>query len=157
LLGTARLIQFLWPHVLYAISTAALRKKRDKHETTILHTSLLSKRLLSYVLREKERRDRGKMDADEVARKLEEEKAHMKRVFHIRELGLFGSYIRGEETTGSDIDVLVEFTKGHKDFFNYMRLKFYLEGLFGRNVDLVMKNAVKSRLKDRILSEVEYV
>lgn len=97
------------------------------------------------------------MDAAEVARKLEEKKAHMRRAFHVRELGLFGSYIRGEETTASDIDVLVDFTKGHKDFFNYMRLKFYLEGLFGRDVDLVMKDAIKSRLKDRILHEVEYV
>jgi predicted nucleotidyltransferase len=43
----------------------------------------------------------------------------MKGVFHIRELGLFDSYIREEQTTSSDIDVLVEFEKGHKDFFNY--------------------------------------
>ena len=97
------------------------------------------------------------MDAAEVARKLEEKKAHMRRAFHVRELGLFGSYIRGEATTASDIDVLVDFTKCHKDFFNYMRLKFYLEGLFGRDVDLVMKDAIKLRLKDRILREVEYV
>jgi predicted nucleotidyltransferase len=81
----------------------------------------------------------------------------MKGVFHIREIGLFGSYIRGEQTASSDIDVLVEFENGHKDFFNYMRLKYYLEGLLGRNVDLVIKNAVKLRLRKRIFSEVEYV
>jgi hypothetical protein len=113
--------------------------------------------MLTIVLREKEKGSKEKMDADEVARKLGEEKAYLKRVFHIRDLGLFGSYIRGEQTPASDIDILVEFTKGHKDFFNYMRLKFYLEELFGRNIDLVMKDAVKSRLKDRIFSEVEYV
>ncbi len=38
-----------------------------------------------------------------------------------------------------------------------MRFKFYLEGLLGRNVDLVIKNAVKLRLRERIFSEVEYV
>ena len=97
------------------------------------------------------------MEANEIERKLEERKAYMKGVFHIREIGLFGSYIRGEQTASSDIDVLVEFEKGHKDFFNYMRLKFYLEWLLGRNVDLVLKNAVKLRLRKRIFSEVEYV
>ncbi len=97
------------------------------------------------------------MEANEIERKLEERKAYMKGVFHIREIGLFGSYIRGEQTASSDIDVLVEFEKGHKDFFNYMRLKFYLEWLLGRNVDLVIKNAVKLRLRKRIFSEVEYV
>lgn len=97
------------------------------------------------------------MDATEIERTLEQKKAYIKRVFHVRELGIFGSYIRGEETEGSDIDVLVEFEKGHKDFFNYMRLKYYLEELLGVKVDLVLKNAVKSRLKERILSEVEYV
>ena len=97
------------------------------------------------------------MDANEIERKLEEKKVYMKGVFHIREIGLFGSYIRGEQTASSDIDVLVKFEKGHKDFFNYMRLKYYLEGLLGRNVDLVIKNAVKLRLRKRIFSEVEYV
>ncbi len=97
------------------------------------------------------------MDANEIERKLEEKKVYMEGVFHIREIGLFGSYIRGEQTANSDIDVLVEFEKGHKDFFNYMRFKFYLEWLLGRNVDLVIKNAVKLRLRKRIFSEVEYV
>ncbi len=97
------------------------------------------------------------MDAEEIERKLEEKKEHIKKVFHIKEIGLFGSYIRGEQTASSDIDVLVEFEKGHKDFFNYMRLKYYLEELLRRDVDLVIKSAVKSRLRERIFNEVEYV
>lgn len=97
------------------------------------------------------------MDANEIERKLEEKKVHIKRVFHIREIGIFGSFIRGEQNASSDIDVIVEFEKGHKDFFNYMRLKHYLEELLGRKVDLVIKNAVKPRLRKRIFSEVEYV
>ncbi|NQE51973.1 hypothetical protein C5S29_00170 [ANME-1 cluster archaeon GoMg3.2] len=100
---------------------------------------------------------REKMDANEIERKLEEKKVHIKSVFHIREIGIFGSFIRGEQNASSDIDVLVEFEKGHKDFFNYMRLKHYLEELLGRKVDMVIKNAVKPRLRERIFSEVEYV
>jgi predicted nucleotidyltransferase len=59
---------------------------------------------------------KGKMDTQEIERILEGKKAYMKRVFHIREIGLFGSYIREEQTASSDIDVLVDFEKGHKDF-----------------------------------------
>lgn len=97
------------------------------------------------------------MDTGKIERKLEEKKEYIKRAFHIKEIGIFGSFIRGEQTESSDIDVLVEFESGHKDFFNYMRLKNYLEELLGRDVDLVIKNAVKSRLRERIFSEVEYV
>ncbi len=94
---------------------------------------------------------------EDVKRKMEERKVYMKDFFHIKEIGIFGSFVREKATENSDIDILVEFEKGHKDFFNYMRLKYYLEELLGRNVDLVIKNAVKSRLRDRIFSEIEYV
>lgn len=97
------------------------------------------------------------MNLSEIERKLREKKEYIKEVFHISEMGIFGSFVRGEETASSDIDILVTFEKGHKDFFNYMRLKHYLEELLGRNVDLVIKNAVKPRLKERILNEVKYV
>ena len=97
------------------------------------------------------------MDVDRIERKMEEKKVYIKRVFHVREIGVFGSFIRGEQTASSDIDVLVEFEKGHKDFFNYMKLRYYLEELLQRKIDLVIKNAVKPRLRKRIFSEVEYV
>lgn len=89
--------------------------------------------------------------------KLKENKAYIKSNYHVEEIGIFGSFVRGNLRQNSDIDVLVEFAEGYKDFFNYMRLKQYLQDLFGRKVDLVMKKAIKPRLKDRILSEVEYV
>ena len=57
------------------------------------------------------------MDIEKIERKLEEKKEYIKRVFHIREIGIFGSFIRGEQSASSDIDILVEFEKGHKDFF----------------------------------------
>jgi len=93
----------------------------------------------------------------DIKSKLEENKAYIKSTYNIQEIGIFGSYVRGALHQKSDIDILVEFEEGYKDFFNYMRLKQYLEDLFGRKVDLVMKKAIKPRLKDRILGEVEYV
>lgn len=97
------------------------------------------------------------MKTNGIIRKLEEKQPYIKRVFHIREIGIFGSFIRQEQTVNSDIDLLVEFEIGHKDFFNYMRLKYYLEDILGREVDIVIKSAVKPALRERILSEVEYV
>ncbi|MDO8445704.1 MAG: nucleotidyltransferase family protein [Deltaproteobacteria bacterium] len=88
---------------------------------------------------------------------LRENKQNLQSQFHVTQIGVFGSYLRGEETEESDIDILVEFEKGHKDLFNYLHLKNYLEGIFGKGVDLVIKEAVKPKLKDVILGQVRYV
>ena len=95
----------------------------------------------------------------EIKKILEKNNNYLRQTFHVREIGIFGSFVKGEEKTDndSDIDILIAFNKGHKDFFNYMRLKYYLEDLLGREIDLVMKEAVKPRLKERIFREVEYV
>jgi hypothetical protein len=72
----------------------------------------------------------------------------------VRRLGLFGSYARGEATEKSDLDFVVELDT--KTFDAFMGLKEYLEGLFGRRVDLVLSSAIKPRLRDKILSETIY-
>lgn len=76
------------------------------------------------------------------------------RRFGVQRIGLFGSWVRGKVRPESDIDVLVEFT--HPSFDNYMELKFFLEELFGRKVDLVLSDSLKTRIKSQILSEVLY-
>jgi len=73
------------------------------------------------------------------------------RSFGVRSLALFGSAVRDEATPASDLDFLVEFDR--KTFDNYMDLKFFLEELLGRPVDLVLKDAVKPRLREPILAE----
>jgi predicted nucleotidyltransferase len=93
----------------------------------------------------------------EIQERLENNKDFIKAKFYVVGIGLFGSFVKGESTASSDIDIQVEFRKGHKDFFNYMRLKNYLQKVLGREVDLVMKSAVKPRLKESILSRVQYV
>jgi len=73
------------------------------------------------------------------------------RELRVSELALFGSYARGDAAPNSDIDFIVEFEQ--KSFDNYMGVRELLERLFGRKIDLVMKSAIKPRLKDRILRE----
>ncbi len=77
--------------------------------------------------------------------------------FKVKNIGLFGSYVRDEQKKTSDIDVLVEFEKGHKTFNNYIDLKFYLEEIFKSKIDLVIKDAVRVELKEYIFNEVVYV
>lgn len=78
------------------------------------------------------------------------------KAYGVKKVGLFGSFARLKQKTGSDIDVLVEFSRGRKTFDNYMELKFFLEKIFGHKVDLVIKDALKTRIKSRVLSEVKY-
>jgi predicted nucleotidyltransferase len=96
-------------------------------------------------------------DVKDIRTILETYKPILKEKFKIKELGVFGSFVRGEETAKSDIDILVDFERDGKTFDNYMDLKYFLQELFGLEVDLIMKGALKEELKDRILSEVLYV
>jgi len=78
------------------------------------------------------------------------------RSFGVKRVALFGSVARGDQRSDSDVDVLVEFERGKKTFDNYMDLKFFLENVFGRNVDLVVKEAIKPALRRSILDGAVY-
>jgi uncharacterized protein len=76
--------------------------------------------------------------------------------YDVREIGIFGSVAREEDTMGSDIDLLVEF--GSKaDFFTYIGLWQYLEEIFGMKIDLVSKGGLKGRLRDVVMRDVVFV
>ena len=74
--------------------------------------------------------------------------------FTVRRIGVFGSYVRGEANPGSDVDVIVELEE--PTFDHYMDLKFRLEEVLGRPVDLVMAETVKLRIRPVIEREVVY-
>jgi uncharacterized protein len=90
---------------------------------------------------------------DEILRKLEENRETI-RGFGVRRLGIFGSYARDEQTEASDMDFLVDFDDATLD--NYFDLKFFLEDLFGRPVDLVFADTIKPRIRASILQETIY-
>jgi len=77
--------------------------------------------------------------------------------FGVEQIGVFGSFVRGEERPESDVDILVKFRDGEETFHHYMDLKFFLEDLFGRKVDLVIHDTLKPRLREPVLREVVYV
>jgi uncharacterized protein len=87
---------------------------------------------------------------------LAEHKQEIKDRFKVEEIGLFGSYVHKEQKKKSDLDVLVSFSETI-DLFMFGQLENYLSDILGVKVDLVMKDALKPRLKDSILNEAVYV
>jgi predicted nucleotidyltransferase len=82
-------------------------------------------------------------------------KSHAKEIkacFGVKRIGLFGSFARGEQKETSDIDILVEFEK--PTFKNFMGLSFYLEDLFGRDVDLVTVKGLHPRVRPYVEKNV---
>jgi len=80
----------------------------------------------------------------------------LRKKFKIKEIGLFGSYVRGEQKETSDVDILVEFEET-PTLLEFVELENYLTKLLGVKVDLVMKRALKPTIKESILREVVYV
>jgi predicted nucleotidyltransferase len=73
--------------------------------------------------------------------------------YNVKSLGIFGSYIRNEQSHRSDIDILVEFDRA-PDLFKFMDLEEHLAKQLGVKVDLVPRRALKGEIGERILSEV---
>ena len=75
----------------------------------------------------------------------------------VQEIGLFGSFARGQQRADSDVDILVKFDPDQKTFENLIRLSSLLEELLGRPVEVVTTEALSPYIGPHILREVEYV
>jgi hypothetical protein len=73
----------------------------------------------------------------------------------VASLGIFGSYVRGQQHRRSDVDVLVEFKRA-PTLFQLVDLQNQLSDLVGAKVDLVLKRTLKPAIGKRILAEVVY-
>ena len=96
------------------------------------------------------------MDKETIVNVLRSEKKHLRDRFHVSEIGLFGSYVRGEQGDASDVDVLVDFD-GSVDLFDLMDIEEYLASRLHRNVDVVIKRAMRPSIGEQILKEVMYL
>ena len=92
----------------------------------------------------------------EIEKILKENAAILKEKFNVKELGIFGSYVRREQKNKSDVDILVEFYKP-LDLFAFIEFEDFLSALLGIKVDFVMKSALKPRIKDKILKDAIYL
>lgn len=90
---------------------------------------------------------------DQIIIKLRENMPVLREKYKVKYLGVFGSYVRGEQKKRSDLDILVEFQEP-VGLFEFMELEEYLAKNTGVKVDLVSKKALKPRIGKHILEEV---
>ncbi|MBL4559403.1 MAG: nucleotidyltransferase domain-containing protein [Labilibaculum sp.] len=77
--------------------------------------------------------------------------------FRVVKVGLFGSYVRGQQSNESDIDILIEFESGKENFDNYMSVYDLFENIFkNEKVEIVTKNGLSRYIGPQILKEVAY-
>ena len=93
------------------------------------------------------------MDKEDVLAKLRELKPTITERYKVREIGLFGSFVRGEQGSSSDIDLLAEF-EANADLFDLIGLELYLEEIFQLQVDVVPKQALRVELRETVLHQV---
>ena len=94
----------------------------------------------------------------EIKQILSEYKEELARNYRIKEIGIFGSYVRGKQNKKSDIDILVDFDEVDiPDLLRFIEMERYLKRLINKKVDLVRKGGIRPELKEIILREVIYL
>ena len=95
------------------------------------------------------------MDTD-VRKAIAAELGVLRREYSVERIGLFGSYARGEQSAGSDVDLIVAFERPI-GLFRFVRLRDYLSQRLGARVDLVTVAALKPGIREHVLKTVQYV
>ena len=93
---------------------------------------------------------------EKIKKALKNQKEILNQKYGISEIGIFGSYVRGEEKDKSDLDILVRLDQ-KMGLLRFINIENYLGDLLGIKVDLVMKDVLKPSIGKRILSEVVYL
>jgi len=93
---------------------------------------------------------------EEIKKIINEHKPILEERFKVDSIGIFGSYVRKSQKEKSDIDVLVDFYETI-DLFEFVELEDFLREILSIKVDVVMKETLKPRIKDRILKEAVYI
>jgi hypothetical protein len=94
-------------------------------------------------------------DVDRIKGRLARHKRELRQKFKVKNIGVFGSFVRGGQRKTSDVDVLVEFMEP-VGLFEFLTLEDYLSELLGVKVDLVSKKALKPHIGKHVLKEVVY-
>ena len=93
---------------------------------------------------------------EEILKTLKGLQAEIKTKYKVREMGVFGSVVRGEQKTTSDIDVLADF-EDDADLFDLVGLGLFLEERLGQKVDVVPVRALRKEIKETVLKEVVHL
>ncbi|MFZ3058649.1 MAG: nucleotidyltransferase family protein [Candidatus Methanoperedens sp.] len=93
---------------------------------------------------------------EEIKKIIKNQKPILREKYSVRQVGIFGSYVRGEQKKKSDVDILVEFEKPIS-LLKLVNLENFLADVMGIKVDVVPKEDIRHELKEKILREVVYI
>ena len=88
-----------------------------------------------------------------IKKTLKANKKRLEKDFRVVEIAIFGSFVRGEQKRGGDLDILVEFDDA-PDLLTFIKLERELEKVLGQKIDLVRKKSLREELREGILSEM---
>jgi len=90
-----------------------------------------------------------------IKQKIALQKDYLQKTYGVKEIGVFGSFARGDNSEKSDVDVSIELDYSVPvGLFEFAGMQFYLEDILGKKVDLVIKSGIKALIKERILSQL---
>ncbi len=92
------------------------------------------------------------MNQQELLSRLGELRSDLEARYKVKEISIFGSFVRGQQTDVSDVDVLVEFAPD-ATFFDLVRLALFLEETLQRQVDVIPKDSLRPEIRDMVLRE----
>ncbi|MBP7563641.1 MAG: nucleotidyltransferase family protein [Candidatus Cloacimonetes bacterium] len=95
------------------------------------------------------------MNRDEILKYLRQHKEELLQ-FGVEEIGLFGSYAKGNNTVNSDVDILVKFGNTNSKFYSYFNLKNYLQDRLHLEIDLCREEDIRKEFREDILRGVIY-
>ncbi|GBF82130.1 nucleotidyltransferase family protein [Aphanothece sacrum] len=93
---------------------------------------------------------------EEIQEILNRVKSFVKEKYQVSELGIFGDYVKGEVKEDSQINILIDYTEP-PSLLDLVDMEYYLSDLLKVKTDVISKNGLKGKRKERILSEVIYV
>ena len=77
--------------------------------------------------------------------------------FGVTRMGIFGSFVRDEQTSSSDIDMVIEIEKSRKNIHSFLQLKRFLEKELAKKIDMGFEHSLKPILREKIKGQIIYV
>ena len=97
------------------------------------------------------------LSIDEIIAYLRKNRKYFHDRFGVTSMGIFGSFIRGEQTSSSDIDIIIEMEKNKKSIHSFLQLKRFIEKEIERKVDLGFEHSLKPAIREKIKEQIIYV
>ncbi len=99
----------------------------------------------------------GISSMDEIVEYLKKNKRFLYDRFGVIRMGIFGSFVRGEQAVSSDIDMIVDIEKARKNIHNFLQLKRFLEKELEKKIDLGFEASLKPVVRNKIREQIIYV